>query len=345
MTFTLAGIEVAAGSRRTVDVPVGVFSNHTPVNMSIHVVHGAQAGPTIFVSAAIHGDEVIGVEIVRRLLGGLDPAHMRGTLLAIPVVNAFGFLAHSRYLPDRRDLNRSFPGSAEGSLAARLARLFLDEVVERCSLGIDLHSAAIHRTNLPQLRISPAHEETRKLAEAFGAPVIIPSPLRDGSMRAAARDRGVDVLLYEAGEGLRFDETAVRAGTSGILRVMRALDMVGEATDLPADPPAPAVHALSSKWVRAPEAGLVRVYRDVGEVVARDDVLAVVADPFGEREHEVRATQAGLVIGRVTMPVVNAGDALFHIARIEDHDAATDAVEGMGEVLDADPLWDEDEIV
>ena len=344
--FEMGGQSVEAGSRRTVDVPLGVLSDHTPVNMSVHVIHGRRPGPCVFVSAAIHGDEVIGVEIVRRLLGGVSPDKLRGTLLAVPIVNAFGFLNHSRYLPDRRDLNRSFPGSPTGSLAARLAHMFMEEIVARCRIGIDLHSAAIHRTNLPQLRISPVHEETRQLAEAFGAPVILTAPLRDGSLRAAARDIGVDVLLYEAGEGLRFDETAVRAGTTGILRVLRALDMLpARGAGVPANKGAPAVHTLSSRWVRAPDAGLVRIYKEVGEVIAGDDLLGIVADPFGERESELRAGHPGIIIGRVTMPVVNAGDALFHVARIDDRNAAAEAVGGMEDRFEADPFYDEDEIV
>ena len=345
-SFEFEGVSVAPGTRRTVDVPLGVLSNHTPINMSVQVVHGRRAGPTVFVSAAIHGDEVIGVEIVRRLLSGLDASKLRGTLLAVPIVNAFGFLAHSRYLPDRRDLNRCFPGFENGSLASRLAHLFMRTIVSRCRLGIDLHSAAIHRTNLPQLRLSPVNDETRTLAEAFGAPVILPAGLRDGSLRAAAREVGIDVLLYEAGEGLRFDETAVRAGTTGILRVLRALDMLpARGAGVPTRKGPPTVHALSSRWTRAPEAGLVRIYRDIGEIVAAGDVLGIVADPFGEREHEVHAPEAGIIIGRATMPVVNAGDALFHIARIENENAAAQAVEGMEDRLDTDPFYDEDEII
>ena len=344
--FEFEGEHVAPGERRTIDIEMGVLSDHTPIHMSVQVLHGRRAGPAVFVSAAIHGDEVIGVEIVRRLLAGIDPDKLRGTVLAVPIVNAFGFLNGSRYLPDRRDLNRSFPGHPGGSLASRLAHLFMEKVVARCRIGIDLHSAAIHRTNLPQLRISPVHEETRKLAEAFGAPVVLPAPLRDGSMRAAARDVGVDVLLYEAGEGLRFDETAVRAGTTGILRVLRTLDMLpARGAGVPTAKGPPTVHALSSHWTRAPEAGLVRIYRDIGEVVASGEVIGIVADPFGEREHEVRARNGGVVIGRATMPVVNAGDALFHIARIENDAAATEAVEGMEERLSDDPFYDEDEIV
>ena len=248
------------------------LSDHTPVTMSVHVVHGRRPGPTLFVSAAVHGDEVIGVEIARRLLRSPQLDAVRGTLLVVPIVNAFGFLNHSRYLPDRRDLNRSFPGSERGSLAARLAHMFIHQIVKRCDFGIDLHSAAIHRTNMPQIRVSPSSEGTLAYAEAFGAPVIIRAKLRDGSLRKAAQDLGVDVLLYEAGEGLRFDELSARAGHAGILRVMHKMEMiprkgVSKAREAP-------VMALSSSWFRAPAGGLLRAFKGTGEFVNQGDQLA-----------------------------------------------------------------------
>ena len=221
--FEIGGHLVAAGTRKTVNLPVSVLSDHTPVSMSAQVIHGRAAGPVVFVSAGIHGDEIIGVEIVRRLLRASNFKSLKGTLVFVPIVNTFGFINHSRYLPDRRDLNRMFPGSAKGSLASRLAHLFVNEIVARSDLGIDLHSAAIHRTNFPQIRISPDNPRMAELAGVFGAPVILQSPLRDGPLRGTARELGKDVLLYEAGEGLRFDETSVRAGVSGVLRVLHHL--------------------------------------------------------------------------------------------------------------------------
>ena len=214
-----------AGTRRLVDLPISKLSNHTPVTLPVHVLHGARPGPAMFVSAAIHGDELNGVEIIRRVLKTVQPGAIAGTLLAIPVVNAYGFIGRSRYLPDRRDLNRAFPGSAQGSLAARLAHLFLKEVVSRCQVGIDLHTAAVHRVNLPQIRADFAHHpRSRDLAEAFGAPVVLESPERSGSLRRAARDMGCNVLVYEGGEGLRFDEFAIEAGVDGIANVMLKTD-------------------------------------------------------------------------------------------------------------------------
>ncbi|MBB5720830.1 hypothetical protein FHS72_000434 [Loktanella ponticola] len=341
--FEIGGFSVPAGNRETLGLPVSVLSDHTPVSMSVHVVHGKQEGPTVFVSAGIHGDEVIGVEIVRRLLRAPNLATMRGTLIVVPVVNAFGLINHSRYLPDRRDLNRMFPGSPSGSLASRLANIFLTEVVAKSDLGIDLHSAAIHRTNLPQVRISPDNQYTAQLADIFGAPVVLQSPLRDGSLRGAAKELGKDVLLFEAGEGLRFDETSIRAGVMGILRVLRHLGMVNSKGI--AKPKATPQYCSSSKWLRAPVGGLLRTFRADGDVVATGDVMGAVSDPFGEVEEEIIAPFNGIIIGRAVLPIVNEGDAVFHLARVKSMSKAEGVMEELNDHLSDDPLFDEDEII
>jgi predicted deacylase len=263
--------------------------------------------------------------------------------MVIPVVNAFGLINHSRYLPDRRDLNRMFPGSAGGSLASRLANLFLTEVVARSDLGIDLHSAAIHRTNLPQIRISPDNAKTAELAEVFGPPVVLQSPLREGSLRGAAKEMGKDILLYEAGEGLRFDEMSIRAGVSGILRVLHHMGMINAKGIT--KPKAKPQYCTSSKWLRAPMGGLLRTFRADGDVVAAGDVMAIVSDPFGENESEVIAPFNGIVVGRAVLPIVNEGDAVFHLARVKSMSKAEDAVGDLSTQLADDPLFDEDEII
>lgn len=341
--FAISQFSVDAGTRETVGLPLSVLSNHTPMALPVHVVHGARPGPTLFVSAAIHGDEIIGVEIIRRLIALPAVAKLRGTLLAVPIVNAFGFISHSRYLPDRRDLNRSFPGSAKGSLAGQLADLFLNEVVARAELGIDLHSAAIHRVNLPQIRISPGQARMEDLARVFGPPVILEAPLRDGSLRQAASEVGTGVMLFEAGEGLRFDEFAIRVGVTGILRVMKHLGMVPARAvrDAKVQP----MMSQSSYWLRAPEGGVLRSFKTIGESVAEDELIGIISDPFGEQETEVRTRDAGLMIGRTNLPVVNRGDGLAHIAR---HQRARSVEAAVGEIeaqLQADPLFDEDEII
>lgn len=341
--FTLCDKETMAGHQRTIDIPISRLSTHTPVAMPVRVVHGRAAGPTLFVSAGVHGDEIIGAEIIRRLLARISPGRIAGTLLAIPVVNVFGFVTHDRYLPDRRDLNRSFPGSAGGSLAGQLAHVFKREIIDRADFGIDLHSAAVHRTNLPQIRVTPDSERAYALGLAFGAPALITAPLREGSLRAIARDAGVDMLLYEAGEALRFDDFAIRTGVKGILRVMVELGMLPHRTVDKA--PALSARSNSTYWVRAPQGGVFRILKTAGAQIRDGEALGVIADPFGDDEVVVRARGAGIIIGQATLPVVNQGDALLHIAQVTAFDTADDRIEALTTNILADPLLDEDEVI
>ena len=347
--FKISETEVAPGERLRVDLPVSRLSNNTLVTLPIHVLHGLRPGPTMFVSAAIHGDELNGVEIARRLLRTLQPGNINGTLMCVPVVNAFGFIGRSRYLPDRRDLNRSFPGSASGSLAGRLAHLFLKEVVHRSQLGIDLHTAAIHRVNLPQIRCQfLSNPRLRELGEAFGADVVLESPERAGSLRRAAREAGVDVLVYEGGEGLRFDEFAINAGVDGIARVMLKVGMLElpeGVEETPSEKPKRTpLFANSSKWVRAPEGGVLRTTKRIGDAVSQGEVIGFVANPYDDSSVEVRAPRRGIIIGRTTLPILNMGDALFHIAWSEEISSKA-LREPVREGATAEPVMDEDEII
>ena len=221
----IADTEILRGTRVTINLELPKLYN-TPTNLPIRVIRGKKDGPIVFVSAAIHGDELNGIEIIRRLRKLSILNKLKGTLILVPIVNVYGIMNLSRYLPDRRDLNRSFPGSIKGSLASRVAKTFFDEVVLRCDLGIDLHTASIHKSNLPQVRTNIDNEYTFKLAKAFGAPVVLHSELRDGSLRGTAQDSGVPILLYEAGEALRFDETSIRIGVAGIINVLREIQML-----------------------------------------------------------------------------------------------------------------------
>lgn len=336
--ITINGITVNPGENRVINLPVAKLYTSTDVTIPLQIVCGKTAGPTIFISAAIHGDELNGVEIARRLLGSGSIKRLRGTLIVVPIVNVFGIIQHSRYLPDRRDLNRSFPGSSKGSLAGRLAHIFLEEVVKRCDYGIDLHTGAIHRSNLPQIRANLDDPETKELAEAFSVPVLINSTLRDGSLREIADEHNVKVLLYEAGEALRFDELSIRAGVRGILSVMRKLNMLAptKSKTKKRDP----FVARSSSWERAPASGILRSSAPLGAMVQKGDTLGVVSDPsnlFEQIEHEVTANYSGLIIGKSNIPLVNEGDALFHIARFEDINQAAASVEEFQARGDQDP--------
>jgi predicted deacylase len=294
------------------------------------VFHGRHDGPVVWLSAAVHGDEIGGVEIIRRALGSVDARTLAGTIVAVPIVNVHGFLNGDRYLPDRRDLNRSFPGSPNGSLAARIANLFMTEIAERSDVGIDLHTGSDHRTNLPQIRADLDDERTRDLAIAFGAPFMMHAKLRDGSMRAAATSKGATVLLYEGGEAWRFDRAAIDAGVTGIGRVLARLGMVPSSDEMALDgsvaTAAPPVESRSSSWVRARRSGIALIHVELGQIVERGEVIATVRDSVGRQLSRTRASRAGMVIGHTQQPLVNQGDAIIHIAELIDPETTRSTV-------------------
>jgi predicted deacylase len=340
-SFEINGETIAPGEKRLVALSVPRLNSSEQAIMPLHVLHSKKPGPRLFISATIHGDELNGIEIVRRLISHKSMKRLRGTLIAIPVVNVYGLVHASRYLPDRRDLNRSFPGSERGSLAARVAHLFMKEVVTRCTHGIDLHTGAIHRTNLPQIRANLDDPATLSLARAFGVPVLINSSLRDGSLRACAAGAGVPMLLYEAGEALRYDELSIRAGVQGIINVMRALDMLPPSPQ--AKPTREPFIAYRSQWQRAPETGMLRSSTPLGAVVAAGDLLGEVDDPFNNTQHPITAAVGGLVIGRAQSPLVHEGDAVFHIARfLGDSDSMEENLASFREAQEAARELDEE---
>ena len=332
--ITIGEAVFQAGTQGSVDLRVPDLYTHTGITLPVYVIHGRRSGPVLFLSGALHGDEINGVEIIRRILHRRSINRLHGTLIAVPVVNIYGFINKTRYLPDRRDLNRSFPGSDHGSLAARMANVILTEIVGKCTHGIDLHSAAIHRDNLPHVRAVLDDPETERMARSFYAPVILDTKIVAGSLRESAEQKDVAVIVYEAGEALRFDEVSIRAGVKGILSTMRALGMLPGSDPRGRKAMDPLV-ARSSTWVRAPQSGIVRSEKPLGARVARGERLGVVSDPFGSNEEIIRATAEGIIIGRTNIPLVNEGEALFHIARFTRPDTAADKVEEFLNELDS----------
>jgi len=324
--IVIGGNLVAPGERRTLELPMASLYSHAPMSLPVQVVCGKRTGPTLFVSAAVHGDEINGVEIIRRLQRLPQLSSLRGVLLSVPIVNVYGFVNNARYLPDRRDLNRSFPGSLDGSMAARLAHLFMTEIVSRSDYGIDLHTGAVHRDNLPQVRANLADARVAAMASVFDVPIVLNSgSFVEGSLRQAAARLDIPVLVYEAGEALRFDEHCIRAGVKGVVSVLRHLGMLPRARQ--AAPGTSPVIARSSAWVRAGRSGIHRATVALGARVQEEDIIGIIADPFGEQELQVRAGCDGVIIGRSNLPLVNEGEALFHIARFESPDDAENAVE------------------
>ena len=312
--FRIADQTATRGRRTHLEIPIARLMSGTPVALPVIVPNGKHDGPIVWVNAAIHGDEIGGVEIIRRVLESVDVKTLRGTIVAVPIVNVHGFNNSDRYFPDRRDLNRSFPGSARGSLASRVAHLMMTEIVQQCSVGIDLHTGSDHRSNLPQIRADLDDTQTLAFAEVFGAPIAIHSRTRDGSLRHAATDAGATVLLYEAGEALRFDHTAIETGAIGVLRVLAHLEMIDEV----APPLAPTVLSRSTKWTRSSRSGILHASVALGDHVAKGSELAVIRDPFGKLLGRMKAPVTGVVIGSNEHPLVNRGDAVFHVAATDE---------------------------
>lgn len=312
-TFEISGHLIPAGETREIYLKVSESFLSSNIQIPITVVRGWNPGPTAFVIAAIHGDEINGVDIVRRLIFDLDHHHLRGTLIAIPVANIPGFLAQSRYLPYHRDLNRHFPGKNRGNNAERMAHRLFHEVILKCDFGIDLHTAADGRMNLPHVRGDMSHPRVRTLARAFGATVLLDTPGQKGALRREATDAGVPTILFEAGETRKFSRKVSEEGLKGVLNVLMETGMwQGK------KPKAPPFQVIvkSSDWIRTEKGGILNLEAKPGDLVYRRDVIGEVLNPFGKTVTEVRSSTTGIVIGVTTAPLAIPGTAIVHVAKL-----------------------------
>lgn len=337
--FSIGGEVIPPGVTKTVRMPFVVLPNHRTFDLNLRIVHGRRPGKCLFISSTIHGDELNGIEAIRRVLASPLIKHLRGTLITIPIVNMSGLLTQSRYLPDRRDLNRSFPGSEKGSAASQLAHIFLTEIVEKCTHGIDLHTGSNHRINLPQVRCDFQSGEALKLALAFGAPVILKARIRDGSLREASENLGIPTLTFEGGEALRFNEFAVRASVQGIFRVLGTLRMIPP--DKCASVKQSPIISPASRWVRAPSTGVFRSKTELGKKVFKGDLMGQISDPLGTSSIDVMANFDGIVVGLTQLPLIYKGDALFNIAWVPDPTKAEAIIEELEEETDLNPSLDD----
>ena len=319
----IGGTEIKKGSTNLIDIDLPDMYQ-TPAKLPVRVIRGKKEGPIVFVSAVIHGDELNGIEIIRRFRKLSILKRLKGTVILVPVVNVYGVITLSRYLPDRRDLNRSFPGSSRGSLAGRVAKIFFDEIVSKCSFGIDLHTAAVHRSNLPQIRTNIDNEFTLSMAKSFEAPVVLHSELRDNSLRALGDEKGIPILLYEAGEALRFNEKAIRIGVKGIVNVLRQNDMLPKNQKKSKKVP---IITRNSHWVRSIESGIIRTIKALGDTVKKDETIAFVDEANGDEIFELKSPFDGIIIGKSEIPLVQEGDAIFHIAKFKNLESAENKME------------------
>lgn len=316
--ISIASHDIYPGEQIRVEMPLAQMATQGLMGMPVEVIYGEEPGPKLLVCGAVHGDEINGIEIVRQLLPLLSPQTLRGAVIAVPIVNVPAFLTQSRYLPDRRDLNRSFPGSKSGSQASRIAYTIMEHVVKQATHAIDIHTAAQYRRNVPQVRTNLNNQECKDLAYAFGASAVVHAAERDGSLRMAAGSAGIPTIVYEAGEACRFDPEAIEIGLAGVLGVMHHLEMVSvkdvHIKKVRKHNKANTIAFSTSKWVRASRGGLFRSHVQPGQMVAKDQFLGFIADAFGEGMSIVRAPKAGMIIGLHCNPVVHHGDAVIHLA-------------------------------
>jgi len=311
--FDFAGTRIAPGE--SAEIRLGVSEDYTAevVAIPVTVLRGAAPGPTLFLTASIHGDELNGVGIIRDLLNDHPFDDLAGTLIAVPVANVPAFLNQDRRLPDRRDLNRSFPGSVRGSLTSRVAKVLFDEVVRRSDYGIDLHTAGGERSNYPQVRADLDHPAAAALATAFGCPFAVHGAGPDRSLRRAAVKAGVPTIVFEAGSPRRLERPAIEAGKGGVVNVLRHLAMT------PGEPVAPplAIRVRESGWIRARAGGILDLKVVLGQPVARGDEISLNTNPFGRERSVLKAPHPGVVLGLTQLPLVHPGDAICHLARLE----------------------------
>ncbi len=337
-SIEIAGRIIQPGERIQFDLAAANLYTNTPLNMPVEVIHGRKKGPVLLICAAIHGDELNGVEIIRRIRSFRSLNRLRGTLVLVPVVNLFGFIHQSRYLPDRRDLNRCFPGNEKGSIASRVANLFFQEIVKHSTHVIDLHTAAINRDNLPQIRAALNQPGVDELAVGFSIPVVINSNLIENSLRFEAAKLGIPVITYEAGEALRLDEQSIVTGVRGTVSVMRRLGMLarGHIGTVRSDP----YIANSTRWFRASSDGLFRPLVKLGARVNKGESLGVISSPFNDDEEVLDAPGDGIVICVSKLPLVNEGEALFHIAQFEKVSTVEDEIATHASSIEEDRLYE-----
>jgi hypothetical protein len=288
---------------------VGRLPSDTKIHLNVHVYRSPEPGPVVLLLAGVHGDEINSIEIVRRTIAGrMFESLQRGSVVAIPVLNVYGFNNFSREVPDGKDVNRSFPGSSDGSMAARVAHLFMKNILPVIDFGVDFHTGGDGTYNYPQIRYTQNDARSRELAEAFNAPFTLAGKPIAKSLRKTALDAGKPVIVYEGGENLRFDGSAIEHGLAGIRRLFIAYGMLPGKMESE-----PGRHLAKATWLRAARPGIFRWIKSSGDMVKKGEVLGVINDPFGQDEIPVSAHAEGYIIGHNNAPVVGQGDALFHI--------------------------------
>lgn len=303
---------IIRGESRLINFHIARLPTHTHIDLPVHIIRGKEDGPVLLLMAGLHGDEINGIETIRRMIYDETIKLKRGTVIAIPIVNVYGFLQTSRDLPDGKDLNRCFPGNQNGSLASRVAWFVMHEILPQIDLGIDFHTGAVNRTNFPQVRCKTDNAANLELAQAFAAPFILNAEFRDKSIRKEAARKGKPIIVFEGGEAQRLDENAIIQGIKGTYRVMYHLRMIDD--NIPSES---GILLSHSTWVRSKIGGIYRNFTEPGSFIQKNQILGVVTDPYGQDEIPIHSRVEGYAIGVNYQSVINTGEPLVHIGIVQ----------------------------
>lgn len=308
----IGDVDILPGEAQDIKILVGRLPSGNRLYMEGKVFRGQKPGPTVLLTGGIHGDEINGIQIVKEAIEKNYFAGIRsGTVIALPLVNAFGFINFSRHVPDGKDVNRSFPGSKNGSLAARVAHKVTHFILPYTDLILDFHTGGAFRYNYPQVRYHAQDRLAANIAKVFGMKFSIEKPYIANSLRKVAHDKGISTVVYEAGESVRLDGFCIENGLKGIRRVLHALDMVSEQ---PSPPSGIRIRCKKTSWIRAPHSGIFIWSQSSGTFVDKGEILGTISDPFAQKIVQVKSKYKGYIVGHNNASVVNQGDALFHVA-------------------------------
>ncbi len=301
--------KIKRGEQQSVKLKLAKLPSFDEIELPVHVYRAGQEGPVLLLTGGMHGDEINGVEIIRRMIEQKLIIPEAGSVIAVPLINIFGFIHRERDMPDGKDINRSFPGSKSGSLARLIAHTLMKQIFPQIDYGVDFHTGGDARINFPQIRCKLNVAKNRELAEAFSPPIIVNSSFVNHSFRQAAQKKGKQVLVFESGEANRLYEPGIIAAIDGTLRLMKYLGMRSTAPT----GEKPQIFNKSS-WVRAASAGMFHSGLSLGERVAKKDILGFISDPYGKERITIKSPRAGFLMGINKASVVHKGDALVHIA-------------------------------
>lgn len=330
--ITICNEAIQPGEKANLALQMPEQYSCAPLYMPIKVIHGKQAGPCLLIFATINGNEMNGLEVVNRLVNQIDPKDLKGTLIAVPVLNVYGLTHYPKVLPSGLNLNHCFPGQSTGNYGERIAHIFTEELIKKADYCIELQTGAVNHNILPQIYCNFENQKTKELAKAFQTPVITNVLLNGNTLRQTTESLNIPLIVYQAGEAMRFDENAINLGLEGSKNIMRTVGMLSDEKPVTEFNP---VFSQDEDWLIAHKGGIMHVHVELGQSISKGDILGTITDPFSsDLEEKIKATQDGIIVGINMTPIIHEGLSIFKVASFIDYDRAETAIESWGEQQD-----------